>query len=130
MPAGLNLKVNVWRYTETDDDVGGSVPSGTMIYQNASGRRINRLFHLRYVPGMESVAQGIESGKFDLFELCPATMGVIENDEIEIVNPPNNWDCGKRFRVISIMREGYHPADPRGTIAVSCKRSTIAHAIQ
>jgi hypothetical protein len=131
MAAGLNLLCAIWRFVETaDDSVGGSVPSGTMIYQNAQGRRIDHLVHIRRLPVLESSQHGLEMPKYNLFELQPATMDVRENDEIQITNPPNNWDYLKFFRIISIMREGYHPNDSRGLLLCSCKRSVRAHVIQ
>ena len=131
MVAGLNLKVIIWRFVETtDDDVGGSVPSGTMVYQNVSGRRIDHLVHIRRIPVLEADQQGLEAGRYNLFELQPAIMDVRENDEIQITNPPNNWDYLQYFRVISVMREGYHPNDRRGVILCSTKRVVRAHDIQ
>jgi hypothetical protein len=131
MVAGLNLSCAVWRWTDvTDDDVGGAVPSGTMVYQNVQARRIDHLVHIRRIPVLEADQQGLESGRYNLFELQPATMDVKENDEIQITNPPNNWDYLKYFRVISVMREGYHPNDSRGILLVSCRRSVRAHGIQ
>jgi len=130
MPAGFNLRVEVFRFTYIDDDVGGSVPSGTSIYQNIQGRRIDHLVHIRRIPILAEGEQGLESGRYNLFELYPATIDVRENDELEITNPPNNQDYHKYFRVISPMREGYHPNDKRGILLVSCKRSVIAHGIQ
>jgi hypothetical protein len=131
MPAGLNLSVRVWRFTyPADDDVGGSLPSGTTIYDNIQARRIDHLVHIRKIPMLEEDQGGLESGRYNLFELYPSTIQIRENDEIQIINPPNNWDYLNQFRIISIMREGYHPDDPRGILLVSCRRSVIAHAIQ
>jgi hypothetical protein len=133
MVAGLNLRVSIWRWTElpgSDDDVGGSVPSGTMVYQNVQGRRIDHLVHIRKIPILEADQQGLEAGKYNLFELQPAIMDVRENDEIQITNPPNNWDYLQYFRVISVMREGYHPNDRRGVLMCSTKRVVRAHGIQ
>ena len=130
MPAGLNLSVNVTRYTDFDDDVGGSIPSGTSIYNNAKARRIDHLVHIRRIPMLLSDQQGLESGRFNLFELYPAYMDVQENDEIIIINPPNHIDYLKHFRVISVMREGYTTNDPRSILMVSCRRSVKAHGTQ
>jgi hypothetical protein len=110
--------------------VGGSVPSGTYVYENVMARRIDHMVHIRRIPILASDQQGIESGRFNLFELYPATMDVRENDELVIVNPSNNWDYNNHFRVISVMREGYSAADKRGILFVSTKRSVKSHAIQ
>jgi hypothetical protein len=130
MVAGLNLVVSIWRFIDTDDSVGGSVPSGTTVYKNVQGRRIDHLVNIRKIPQLEAQQQGLESGRYNLFELQPATIDVRENDEIQITNPPNNWDYLHYFRVISIMREGYHPNDRRGILLCSCRRSVQAHGIQ
>jgi hypothetical protein len=128
--AGLNLTVAVFRFIFFDDDVGGSVPSGTMVYQNVPARRIDHLIAYRKNAFLAEGEQGLETDRLNLFELYPATMDVRENDEIQITNPPNNWDYQNYFRVLQVMRVGFHPADPRGYILCSCKRSVEAHAIQ
>jgi hypothetical protein len=130
MTAGLNLEVKIWRFQYWDDSVGGSVPSGTTIYQNLQARRIDHLIAYRKNADLAMMMEGLETGRTSLFELYPATIDVRENDEIQITNPPNNWDYHNFFRVIGIMREGYHPQDPRGFLLCSCRRSVEAHAIQ
>lgn len=130
MPAGLNLSVRIVRYVDADDDVGGSVPSGTTTYQNVRARRIDHLVHIRRIPLLAEDQQGLESGRFNLFELYPASIDVLENDEVVITNPSNYVDYNKHFRIISVMREGYAPSDPRAILLVSCRRSVQAHAIQ
>ena len=130
MVAGLNLSVQIIRYFDVDDDIGGSVPSGTSIYQNIKARRIDHLVHIRRIPMLAEDQQGLESGRFNLFELYPASINVVENDEVIITNPSNYVDYQKHFRIISIMREGYSPTDPRAFLLVSCRRSVKAHATQ
>ena len=130
MPAGLNLSCSITRYTDYDDEGGGSVPSGTSIYQNVRARRIDHLVHIRRIPMLAEDQQGLESGRFNLFELYPASINVLENDEVIITNPSNYVDYQKHFRIISVMREGYAPSDPRAILLVSCRRSVTAHAIQ
>jgi hypothetical protein len=130
MVAGLNLTIAVFRFVYIDDDVGGSVPSGTLVYQNISARRIDHLIAFRKNAFLEAGEQGLETDRTNLFALYPATMDVRENDELQITNPPNNWDYHNYFRVIQVMRVGFHPSDPRGYILCSCKRSVEAHAIQ
>jgi hypothetical protein len=123
--AGLNFSCQVWRFNYIDDSVGGAVPSGTMVYDNVQARRIERPSY-KMLAGM----QGLESERYELFELYPATIIVLENDEITITNPPNHWDYHQWFRVMQIKRVGFHPSDPRGYLFCSCKRSVEAHAIQ
>lgn len=38
MTAGLNSKGRIWKFTYTDDRVGGSLPSGTVVYDNVYAR--------------------------------------------------------------------------------------------
>ena len=130
MAAGLNLNVDIWRFTYFDDDVGGAVPSGTMTYHNVHSRRIDRLLRSRKLPELTLDDQGLETQRYNLFMLFPSTLDVRENDEITIISPPNHPDIGKFFRVITLAREGYHPSDPRGYLIVSTRRSVIAHVIQ
>lgn len=126
MTAGLNLATQIWRFSFTnDDDVGGAVPSGTMVYENIQGRRVEEPDYK-----MQSLFQGLESERLHFFMLYPATIVILENDELYIQNPPNHWDYHQWFRVMQIKRVGFHPDDPRGYILVACKRSVESHGIQ
>ena len=91
MVAGLNLVVSIWRFIDTDDSVGGSVPSGTTVYKNVQGRRIDHLVHIRKIPQLEAQQQGLESGRYNLFELQPATIDVRENDSSPKKSKSNNY---------------------------------------
>jgi hypothetical protein len=130
LTAGLNLFVSVTRFQYFDDDIGGSIPSGTMVYQNIAARQIDHLIAYRQNAFLLAGEQGLETEKLKLFALYPATIDLRENDELQIINPPNHWNYQNYFRVIQVLRVGFHPSDPRGYILCSCKRSVEAHAIQ
>ena len=125
MTAGITMQVSVTRFTYTDDEGGGSVPSGTCVYQNLSARRIE---HPDYK--LLNLTAGQESERMHLFHLYPASITLCENDELQIINPPNHWDYHQWFRVLQVKRVGFHPLDPRGYILCTCKRSVESHAIQ
>lgn len=130
MPAGLNIWVNVWRFSYFDDEDGGSVPSGTVVFANLPSRRIDRLLRSRKLPELDMLDQGLETTHYNMFMFIPSNIDVRENDEIQIVNPPNHQDYLQFFRVITLAREGYAPSDPRGYLIASTKRSVRSHAIQ
>lgn len=105
MTAGMNLKGNVWRmYTEgRDDDQGGAVPSGTVIYRDIHSR-ISAL-----QPTLALLEQGLETptifnGKFQYpaFNIT-GTFEVLPNDVYEVTWPPISVHYGDKFRVISVQ---------------------------
>jgi hypothetical protein len=133
MPAGLNLRVNVWRFSNplnSDDDIGGSVPTGTVIYANRPSRRIDRLLRSRKLPELDLDEWGLETERYNLFMFVPGTLDIRENDEVEMISPPNHPDYKKVFRVLTVAREGYAVGDPRSYLIASTRRKTEAHGIQ
>ncbi len=123
MTAGLNQTVRIWRFSyPTDDEVGGSRPSGTVLYESVLARKVT------HMPDSVFLEQGIETVKVSRFMLWPATLTIKEKDEIEITSPSNDLDYGKRFRIVGISDVGFHPSDKRGYVLVSTSRSEIAHA--
>jgi hypothetical protein len=126
MVAGLNLSARLWRFVSIDDDIGGNVPSGTVIYENINARKIEHP-----IARLDLLDQGLETERQNLFMLYPSTLDIRENDELEITGPPNHPEYKSVFRVhTQPQREGYHPSDPRGYIIVSAKRKVVSHAIQ
>jgi hypothetical protein len=126
MVAGLNLTAKIWRYIYTygDDDIGGAVPSGTVLYQDVQARIAARK------PTMALIEQGLETIKIFTAVLSPGTLAVKENDEIEVTRPTNHPDYGNKFRIIGVQPTSTHPDDARGFLMVTLQRSEEAHATQ
>lgn len=122
MPAGLNLTVRIWRFSfPADDDVGGSVPSGTILYDTVLARKITRM------PDMVFMEQGLETERISQYMLWPATLVVKERDEIQITSPSNHLDYNKKFKIVGVSDVGFSPSDHRGYLIVSTSRSEISH---
>ncbi len=122
MPAGVNLVVKIWRFSfPTDDDVGGSVPSGTVLYENVPARKITRM------PDMVFLEQGLETEKISQYMLWPGTLAIKERDEIQITAPSTHHDYNKKFKIVGISDVGFSPSDHRGYLIVSTSRSEVSH---
>ena len=122
MVAGLNLTVKVWRYLfVNDDEVGGSVPSGTVLYECVPARKIT------HMPDLVFMEQGLETERISRYMLWPATLLIKERDEIQITAPSNHLDYNKHFKIIGISDNAFSPSDARGYLIVSTSRSEIAH---
>lgn len=124
MPAGLNCAVKVihFSYAGRDDEVGGANPTGTVLHQYIQGRIDAQL------PKTDYSGQGLETARiFDgLFWGHELTMR--EQDEVEVISPPNHPYFGKRFRIEAHQFDSRHPAIKQGYHLVKLTRSQIAHA--
>jgi hypothetical protein len=125
MTAGLDIKGKVWRFsTPSDDDVGGALVSGTVVYDNLACRLIPQ------PPSSLLLEQGLEVDGLYLLETRPPSLDIRERDEFEITYPFYHPEFGNRFRIIGMQRTSMHPADSRGFINLRMKRSRFAHADQ
>ena len=123
MPAGLNCAVNVIRLTyTTDDDVGGANPSGTVLHSHL------RAFIEQDLIDSGFFQQGLEAIKTFSGMIWGNNLQVREQDELEIVSPPNHQYYGKRFRVMDARYDSRHPAIKQKYLLVKLTRSQIAHA--
>lgn len=120
-PAGMNLQVHFIRLTESDDDVGGSMTTGTVIYNNVQGR-------IDPLPSDTMLMQqGLETKKLFSCMVWPGTLLVREYDEIQVVSPPNSSYFGQKFRVEDVTYSSNHPDQKRDCINLILTRSQIAH---
>ena len=120
MRAGNNLLVRIWRYTyPTDDEVGGALPSGTVVYESVEGR----ITATTPIPAF--AMQGQETSKLMTAELYPGTLNVMEYDQLEVKSPPNSPYYGWKFRIDTVQRSNYHPNDPRGILLLTLVRATL-----
>lgn len=104
MTAGLNRTCSVIRFTNeingvsTDDSAGGSVPTGTTLYQNLSIRiKANQ-------PTQVLLEQGLEVPAIYTAQVAPGNINIQHNDQILITAPNNDFYYNKRFRIIGIQR--------------------------
>ena len=126
MGAGVNLIADLYEFTyPADDSVGGSQPSGTVVYEGFSLRlRTDR-------PVDALLQQGIENIGTFTAHIVPFTVPVKFNNEIEITLPVNSPHYGNRFRVITEPeRTSLSPSDSRGYLVCRVRRIEKSRSIQ
>ena len=122
MVAGLNCKVNVIRWIESsDDEVGGVYPSGTYIHTSIDATIEEELTDPTFIQ------QGIQTKKTFSGMLWGHNLQVLENDDLEVVSPPNHRYFGKRFSVEDARYDSRHPAIKQSYLLVRLTRSQVAH---
>ena len=120
MPAGLNLIGNIWRFSDvTDDEVGGAVPTGTILYSNVYGRISAKK------PTQALLEQGLETPEIFTAVLLPGNIKIQPNDQYEVTSPPISSYYQKRFVIIGIQFSSM--TDPRQYLLVTMRRFEIAH---
>jgi hypothetical protein len=126
--AGLNLKGRIWRFTNpVDDDQGGSVPTGTILYEPVFSRIIRS-----EKPTLALLEQGLETPEIFTGILSYATFSptgtftVLHNDQYEVTEPRISQHYGKRFVIIGIRPTSYD--DNRQFLQVSLRRMETAKA--
>lgn len=122
MPAGLNRVCKLIRFSYlNDDNVGGAVPSGTVLYSNLDIRvRAEK-------PTLALLEQGLQTPTIHTGLLFEGNISIEHNDQIEFVLPVNDWYYGKRFRVIGVRRSGNHPSQDRNVVQVTLRRWEESH---
>lgn len=96
MPAGLFLRGRIWRFTYSDDIIGGALPTGTIVYANVWGRMEAE------EQTIALLEQGLETPQLILALLWPGDMDLHQNDQLEITGPPLSNYYNKKFRVIGL----------------------------
>lgn len=120
MTAGLYLQGRIWRFTyPSDDNVGGAVPSGTILYTPVYAR-IKSL-----EPTQALLEQGLETPEMFRAALFPGAMMLEHNDQFEVTYPPISSYYGKRFVIIGIQNSSME--DPRKYLLVTLRRIEKAH---
>ena len=124
MSAGFVLSGNIWQFTDHVDDVGGSTPSGTVVYENVQLRLQNS------PNSLDLNVQGYETSKFFSATVQPRPgMNLVEKKHyLEVLSPPNHRYYQKMFRIESIQEPNFHPADKRRYLVINLTRSDIAHS--
>ena len=123
MTAGFVITGKIWEFSDHKDEVGGSVPSGTVIYENVQLRLQNPRNSL------EMNIQGYETSKFFSATIQPRSgMNLVEKKHyLEVTRPTNHRYFGKMFRLISINEPDFHPSDPRRYLVANFERSEPPH---
>lgn len=121
MPAGFNARVKVLRLVYNDDDVGGSVATGTTIHESLDARIEQDLIDSGFYQ------QGLETKKTFSGMLWGHQLQVREQDEIEVVSPPNHDYYGKKFRVVEARYDSRHLGIKQRYLLVKLIRSQVAH---
>lgn len=115
MTAGMNLRFNIWRIENDDDDsVGGAVITGTILYYNVYGTMS---------PAKEEqllLQQGLETYMSYMAMIVPGTLDIRERDEVQVTFPPTHEFYGDRFRVISSRKPSF--TDSRSYIMLTLIR--------
>ena len=127
MPAGTNCLVNVIRLITVDDDVGGSVATGTVLHSNLQARIEDE--YPDYTDRADSIYnnRGYETRKVFSGMIWGHNLQALEQDQIEVVSPPNHHYFGKKFRIVQTRYDSRHPAIKQNYLMVKLVRSQIAH---
>jgi hypothetical protein len=124
MTAGLNIHVRFWRMTTpVDDEIGGALPTGTIIYDDIHAR----IEPMR--PDYLLIQQGIETNNLYTCVCRPPNLAIKEYDEVEVVFPLNHNMINKRMLVRNIQDTSIHPSDSRGYLVLTLERKFDAHAL-
>lgn len=124
MTAGMNCKINILGLVTIDDDVGGAYSTGTILHANIDARIDEDL------PKTDFIQQGLETVKTFSGMIWGHALNFREQQEVEIVSPPNHEYIGKRFRIVSKVGSSNHPSQKRNVWIVKLTRSQISHKEQ
>lgn len=125
MVAGLNLRVDVWRYKYRNDDaIGGAVVTGSVQFRSLSARLEAA------EPTQAFLEQGLEVTHVFHALVIPGTLDVRERDEIEVVEPRDHFEYGNHFRIMGVQHSSHSTRDPRNYLILTVTRSERAHARQ
>jgi hypothetical protein len=123
MAAGVNMQGRLWRYHNpagTDDNVGGSIPSGTILKENVYCR-IEQLKATQVL-----LEQGLELP--EMFQAYLYYTGdpldLEQNDQLEIYHPPISPFYNKRFRIVRYRHSSHN--DKRRFVEVTMRRHVIS----
>ena len=124
MAAGFNCAVKFIRfvYNNTDDDVGGANPTGTVLHEWVDARIEEAPTRTDYLQ------QGLETIKIFPAMFWGHNLVFREQDECEVISPPNHEYFGKKFRVVSHTSPNNHPAQKRNVHLAKLTRSQISHS--
>jgi hypothetical protein len=124
--AGLNLKGQIWRLSnQVDDDQGGSVPSGSIIFNPVFARIKSEK------PTLALLEQGLETPEIFTGHLSyslyssTGSFDVRHNDQYEVTHPPISSFYGKKFVIIGVQHTSFD--DSRRYLQVTLRRLETAN---
>jgi len=120
MTAGLLHTGRIWRFTYSDDSVGGALPTGTVIYPQVFARIFTEK------PTLAILEQGLEVPEMFSAILEPGNFILQHNDQFEGIGPNISPYIGKRFRIISIQTPSM--IDSRHYTRIVMRRLEIANS--
>ena len=122
MASGLNAQGRLWRFSNlagTDDSVGGSVPSGTILKENVFCR----------IEQLKATQVLLEQG-LDLPEMFQGMLvytgdplDIRNNDQLEIYFPIISPFYLKRFRIVGYRQSSHN--DGRRFVEVTMRRHEL-----
>lgn len=121
MPQGLNCAGDIIRWIDRDDDVGGNMPTGTILHSNVMARIQEQPTDTMFLQ------QGLETKKILSGLLWGPNLQIREQDEFIVMSPPNHEYYGKRFRIIAHQSPNVHPGIKQKYHLVKLERSQISH---
>lgn len=118
MPAGLNVRARIWRFTtDSDDEVGGALQTGTVqqecVHARFNMERPSRLLRQQGVEVQSTATAAVRYTK-DLI--------ILEGDEFEIIGPTYHPQYGEHWLINGVTYPNMHPADRRGMVELSMRR--------
>lgn len=120
MSAGQVSRGVIWRFSyPQDDDQGGALPSGTILYQNVQARIFTEK------PTLALLEQGLETPEMFAALLTPGTMILQHNDQYQELSPNISPYLNDKFVIISIQRPSQ--MDNRKYLRVVMRRFEVAH---
>lgn len=123
MTAGFVLLGKIWEFTDYDDEVGGAVPSGTVLYEGVQIRIQNS------PNSLDLQIQGYETSKLYSAIMYPKPYMTISEKKnyFQVTSPPNSVHYNDMFRILNVQETSMHPADPRRYLILTLERSERAH---
>lgn len=121
MTAGSNVGIRVWRFSYSDDAVGGAVPTGTVLYDHLHAR----LDEMR--PTTPLLEQGLEVTRLYRAIVEGRDNTTKEHDIIEITAPVNHYNYGDKFRALAVQRQSFSANDRRQYLIVTMSRIETSH---
>ena len=121
MTAGLLHTGRIIRFSyPTDDDQGGAVPTGTVIYEPVFARIFTEK------PTLALLEQGLETPAMYSAIIEPGDIAIQNNDQLEIISPNISPYKGLKFVIISDPTPSM--LDNRRYWKVVMRRFVIAHS--
>jgi hypothetical protein len=117
--AGQLSRGQIIRFTYADDDQGGALPSGTVIYTNVQARIFTNK------PTLALLEQGLETPEMFAAILTPGTLDLRHNDQYQELAPAISPYINEKFVIVSIQRPSQ--LDSRKYLRVVMRRFETAH---